>query len=45
MGVSSGGTITGVSQKVKEGYPKAKIIAVDIDGSVIFEVFKNLSLK
>lgn len=36
MGVSSGGTITGVSQKVKEVYPKAKIIAVDIDGSVIF---------
>ena len=36
LGVSSGGTITGVSQKVKEVYPKAKIIAVDIDGSVIF---------
>lgn len=36
MGVSSGGTITGVSQKVKERYPNAKIIAVDIEGSVIF---------
>ncbi|WP_337966393.1 2,3-diaminopropionate biosynthesis protein SbnA [uncultured Flavobacterium sp.] len=36
MGVSSGGTITGVSQKVKEKYPNAKIIAVDVDGSVIF---------
>lgn len=36
MGVSSGGTITGVSQKVKERYPNAKVIAVDIDGSVIF---------
>lgn len=36
MGVSSGGTITGVSQKVKEKYPKAKIIAVDVEGSVIF---------
>jgi cysteine synthase A len=34
--VSSGGTITGVSQKVKEVFPKAKIIAVDIVGSVIF---------
>jgi len=36
IGVSSGGTITGVSQKVKENYPKSKIIAVDVDGSVIF---------
>lgn len=36
MGVSSGGTITGVSQKIKEIFPKAKIIAVDIIGSVVF---------
>jgi N-(2-amino-2-carboxyethyl)-L-glutamate synthase len=36
MGVSSGGTITGVSQKVKEEYPESKIIAVDVEGSVIF---------
>jgi cysteine synthase A len=36
IGVSSGGTITGVSQKIKEVYPLAKIIAVDIDGSIIF---------
>lgn len=36
VGVSSGGTITGVSRKVKEIYPKAKVIAVDIVGSVIF---------
>lgn len=36
MGVSSGGTITGVSRKVKEKFPNSKIMAVDIDGSVIF---------
>ncbi len=36
MGVSSGGTITGVSQKVKEKFPNAKVIAVDVEGSVIF---------
>jgi cysteine synthase A len=36
MGVSSGGTITGVSQKVKERYPNAQIVAVDVDGSIIF---------
>jgi len=34
--VGSGGTITGVSQKIKEVFPNAKIIAVDIEGSVIF---------
>lgn len=36
VGVSSGGTITGVSRKIKEVYPNAKVIAVDIIGSVIF---------
>lgn len=36
LGISSGGTIAGVSQRVKEIYPKALIIAVDVEGSVIF---------
>lgn len=36
IGVSSGGTITGVSQRIKESFPNAKIIAVDTEGSVIF---------
>jgi 2,3-diaminopropionate biosynthesis protein SbnA len=36
MGVSSGGTITGVSNKIKEKFPHARVIAVDIVGSVIF---------
>jgi cysteine synthase A len=36
MGISSGGTITGVSRKIKEHYPDARVIAVDIIGSVIF---------
>jgi len=36
IAVGSGGTITGVSQKIKEVFPNAKIIAVDIEGSVIF---------
>jgi 2,3-diaminopropionate biosynthesis protein SbnA len=36
MGVSSGGTITGVSRKIKDRFPKANVIAVDIVGSVIF---------
>lgn len=36
LGVSSGGTITGISRSVKERYPHAKVIAVDSVGSVIF---------
>lgn len=36
LGVSSGGTITGVSQKIKENFPGAKVVAVDVEGSVIF---------
>lgn len=36
IGVSSCGTITGLSRKVKDVYPQSKIVAVDIVGSVIF---------
>ncbi len=36
IGVSSGGTITGMSQIVKQRFPEARVVAVDIDGSVIF---------
>jgi cysteine synthase A len=36
IGVSSGGTITGVSWRLKKQYPDIKIIAIDIEGSVIF---------
>lgn len=36
LGVSSGGTISGVSRRVKEVFPNIKIVAVDIEGSVIF---------
>lgn len=38
LGVSSGGTITGTSRKIKEKLPNAKVIAVDIVGSVVFGV-------
>lgn len=36
VGVSSGGTITGLSNKIKTKFPNVKIIAVDIKDSVIF---------
>src|SRR5216110_3947618 len=36
IGVSTGGTIAGVSRRLKERYPRVRIIAVDTEGSVIF---------
>jgi len=36
IGVSTGGTIAGLSRRLKERYPKVQIIAVDTQGSVIF---------
>jgi len=36
IGVSTGGTIAGVSRRLKERYPEIRIIAVDTQGSVIF---------
>ena len=36
IGVSTGGTIAGMSRRLKERYPKIKVIAVDTKGSVIF---------
>jgi len=36
VGVSTGGTISGVSHRVKERFPSARVIAVDAEGSVIF---------
>jgi len=36
IGVSTGGTIAGMSRRLKERYPKIRVIAVDSEGSVIF---------
>ncbi|WP_394836380.1 2,3-diaminopropionate biosynthesis protein SbnA [Pendulispora rubella] len=36
LGVSTAGTIAGVSRRLKERFPSVKIIAVDTEGSVIF---------
>jgi len=36
IGVSTGGTITGISIRLKERFPNIKVIAVDVEGSVIF---------
>lgn len=37
IAVSSGGTIIGISKKLKEKFPHSKIVAVDVEGSVIFK--------
>src|SRR5947207_10663780 len=37
IGVSTGGTIAGVSRRLKECYPNVRIIAVDTEGSDILE--------
>jgi cysteine synthase A len=36
IGVSTGGTIAGMSRRLKERYPNVRIVAVDTKGSVIF---------
>src|SRR5215510_1220279 len=36
LAVSTAGTIAGVSRRLKERYPKIRVIAVDSEGSVIF---------
>ena len=36
VAVSSGGGITGTSRRLKEKFPGIKIVAVDVEGSVIF---------
>ena len=36
IGVSTGGTIAGTSLRLKEKFPNIRIIAVDVEGSVIF---------
>ncbi|SHI03403.1 cysteine synthase A [Chryseolinea serpens] len=36
LGVSSGGTIAGLSRKLKEKFPNIAVVAVDVEGSVIF---------
>lgn len=37
VSVSSGGTITGLSRRLKEKFPRLQVIAVDIEGSLVFD--------
>ncbi|MBW8687194.1 2,3-diaminopropionate biosynthesis protein SbnA [Chitinophaga rhizophila] len=37
ISVSTGGTITGVSRRLKEKFPNIRIIGVDVEGSMVFQ--------
>jgi 2,3-diaminopropionate biosynthesis protein SbnA len=42
--VSSGGTIIGLSNKLKEKYPKIVIVAIDVEGSLIFSTERKIRM-
>ncbi len=37
IGVSTGGTLSGIAKRVRQQYPQCKIIAVDAEGSPLFD--------
>jgi len=43
-GIGTGGTMSGTARFLKEQNPMVKVIAVDVEGSVYFDFFKNKKL-
>ena len=41
IGMGTGGTISGISRYLKSKNPNIKIVGVDIEGSILFEIWKN----
>jgi cystathionine beta-synthase len=41
IGMGTGGTITGIGKFLKKKNPKIQIVGVDIEGSILFEIWKN----
>lgn len=41
IGIGTGGTLTGVGRYLKSKNPKIKIIGVDIEGSILTEIWQN----
>lgn len=37
VSVSSAGTVTGLSKRLKEDYPNIQVVAVDVEGSTVFQ--------
>jgi cystathionine beta-synthase len=44
IGMGTGGTITGISRYLKSKNPEVRIVGVDIEGSILFEIWKNNGL-
>lgn len=41
VGMGTGGTISGIGRYLKSRNPKIRIVGVDIEGSILFEIWKN----
>jgi cystathionine beta-synthase len=41
IGMGTGGTISGIGRYLKSKNPKIKIIGVDIEGSILYEIWQN----
>jgi len=41
IGMGTGGTISGVGRYLKSQNPRVRIIGVDIEGSILYEIWKN----
>jgi cystathionine beta-synthase len=41
IGMGTGGTISGIGRYLKSKNPEIKIVGVDIEGSILFEIWKN----
>ena len=41
IGMGTGGTISGISRYLKSKNPNVRIVGVDIEGSILFEIWKN----
>ncbi len=41
IGMGTGGTITGIGRYLKSKNPKIKIVGVDIEGSILYEIWQN----
>ena len=41
VGMGTGGTISGIGRYLKSKNPKIRIVGVDIEGSILYEIWKN----
>ncbi len=41
IGMGTGGTVSGIARYLKSKNPRIRIVGVDIEGSILFEIWKN----